>query len=57
MDARSYETVFTNAKAGMGEVDRERVKRVVFEASKVGAQTCMDALLSSRQRGAARSCI
>lgn len=36
MDARTYETVFTAAKAGMAEVDRERVKRIVYEASKVG---------------------
>jgi hypothetical protein len=31
----TYETVFTNAKAGMEGVDAEKVKRVVFEASKV----------------------
>jgi hypothetical protein len=27
--------VFTNAKAGMGGVDKEKVKRVVYEMSKV----------------------
>lgn len=29
-----YETVFTNAKAGMDDVDKEYVKKVVFEMSK-----------------------
>ena len=29
--------VFTNDKAGMEAVDREHVKRVVYEMSKVGA--------------------
>ena len=33
----TYETVFTNAKAGMEGVDRERVRRVVLEASKGSA--------------------
>lgn len=32
----SYGTVFTNAKAGMEGVDKEKVKRVVYEMSKVG---------------------
>lgn len=36
-DWKQYETVFTNAKAGMDTVDKERVKRVVYEMSKVGA--------------------
>ena len=31
-----YETVFTNAKAGMEGVDKEHVKKVVYEMSKVG---------------------
>lgn len=31
----NFETVFTNAKAGMGGVDKEHVKRVVYEMSKV----------------------
>jgi hypothetical protein len=31
---RGYETVFTNAKAGMGGVDKERVQRIVYEMSK-----------------------
>ena len=30
-----YETVFTNAKAGMACVDKEHVKRIVYEMSKV----------------------
>ena len=30
-----YATVFTNAKAGMENVDQERVKRIVYEMSKV----------------------
>ena len=30
-----YDTVFTNAKAGMEGVDPELVKKVVYEASKV----------------------
>ena len=30
-----FETVFTNAKAGMGGVDKEHVKRIVYEMSKV----------------------
>lgn len=30
-----FETVFTNAKAGMGGIDKEHVKRVVYEMSKV----------------------
>ena len=30
-----FETVFTNAKAGMSGVDREHVKRIVYEMSKV----------------------
>ena len=33
----NYDTVFTNAKAGMEGVDPEMVKRVVYEASKVRA--------------------
>jgi hypothetical protein len=31
----TYATVFTYAKAGMEEVDKERVKRIVYEMSKV----------------------
>lgn len=31
----SFETVFTNAKAGMAGVDKEHVKRIVYEMSKV----------------------
>ena len=31
----NFETVFTNAKAGMGGVDKEHVKRIVYEMSKV----------------------
>lgn len=30
-----YQTVFTNAKAGMQGVDKEHVQRVVYEMSKV----------------------
>jgi hypothetical protein len=33
----NYDTVFTNAKAGMEGVDPEMVKRVVYGASKVRA--------------------
>eukprot|EP00873_Tetraselmis_striata_P034403 jgi/Tetstr1/454667/TSEL_041557.t1 len=33
----SYETVFTNAKAGMDGVDRDKVKQVVYEMSKDSA--------------------
>lgn len=36
--AATYQTVFTNAKAGMEGVDKEHVKRVVYEMSKVGAE-------------------
>lgn len=32
---QTWETVFTNAKAGMADVDRDHVKRVVYEASLV----------------------
>lgn len=35
-----YETVFTNAKAGMDGVDREHVKRVVYEMSKASSMSC-----------------
>ncbi|TQD98198.1 hypothetical protein C1H46_016152 [Malus baccata] len=31
---QSYNTVYTNAKAGMEGVDRERVQRIVYEMSK-----------------------
>jgi len=31
----NFETVFTNAKAGMSGVDKDHVKRVVYEMSKV----------------------
>ena len=31
----NFETVFTNAKAGMAGVDKEHVKRIVYEMSKV----------------------
>ena len=31
---QDYATVFTNAKAGMAGVDKEHVKRVVYEMSK-----------------------
>lgn len=34
----NFETVFTNAKAGMGGVDKEHVKRTVYEMSKVGVE-------------------
>ena len=34
---RDYQTVFTNAKAGMQGVDREHVQRTVFEMSKGSA--------------------
>ena len=49
------ETVFTNAKAGMGSVDKEKVKRVVYEMSKVGGHdnTIAIVLSSSTQHKAA----
>lgn len=31
-----YQTVFTNAKAGMQGVDKARVQKIVYELSKVG---------------------
>ena len=31
----NFETVFTNAKAGMAGVDKEHIKRIVYEMSKV----------------------
>ena len=31
----NFETVFTNAKAGMSGVDKDHVKRVVYDMSKV----------------------
>lgn len=31
----NFETVFTNAKAGMSGVDKDHIKRVVYEMSKV----------------------
>lgn len=34
-DLKGYETVFTNAKAGMNDVDKEKVKKIVYELSKV----------------------
>ena len=34
----NFETVFTNAKAGMSGVDKEHVKRIVYEMSKVGVK-------------------
>lgn len=34
---KDYQTVFTNAKAGMEGVDKEKVKRIVFEMSKGSA--------------------
>ena len=34
----NFETVFTNAKAGMGGVDKEHVKRIVYEMSKVAVR-------------------
>lgn len=38
----NFETVFTNAKAGMAGVDKEHVKRIVYEMSKVhtGMPSC-----------------
>ncbi len=33
-------TVFTNAKAGMAGVDKDKVKAVVYEMSKVSALDC-----------------
>ena len=33
-----FGTVFTNDKAGMAAVDREKVKKVVYEMSKVREQ-------------------
>ena len=35
----SYESVYTNAKAGMAGVDKEKVKRIVYELSKVNTTT------------------
>ncbi len=32
---RNYATVFTNAKAGMDGVDKDKVKKIVYEMSKV----------------------
>lgn len=32
---QSYSSVFTNAKAGMGGVDQQKVKQVIYEMSKV----------------------
>lgn len=32
-----YSTVFTNDKAGMQEVDKDHVKKVVYDMSKVGS--------------------
>ena len=34
-----FETVFTNAKAGMAGVDKEHVKRIVYEMSKVRTES------------------
>lgn len=34
-DWATYETVFTNSKAGMECVDKDKVKKVVYEMSKV----------------------
>ena len=31
----NFETVFTNSKAGMSGVDKDKVKRIVYEMSKV----------------------
>ncbi len=36
-----FGTVFTNDKAGMAAVDRDKVKKVVYEMSKVPAQTSL----------------
>lgn len=33
---RDWHTVFTNAKAGMQDVDKAHVQRIVYEMSKVG---------------------
>ena len=47
------DTVYTNAKAGMGSVDKEKVKRVVYEMSKVSfgrAGHCTSACLSWHTR-------
>jgi hypothetical protein len=37
VDLKGYETVFTNVKAGMQGVDREKVKHIVYEMSKDSA--------------------
>lgn len=34
-------TVFTNAKAGMAGVDKDKVKAVVYEMSKVNLTSCL----------------
>ena len=34
---RTYESVFTNRKAGMNDVDRDKIKKIVYEASKDSA--------------------
>jgi DNA polymerase kappa len=34
---KNYETVFTNVKAGMQGVDRDKVKQIVYEMSKDSA--------------------
>ena len=41
-----FGTTFTNNKAGMAEVDKDKVKRVVYEMSKVGLSHSSRATLS-----------
>jgi hypothetical protein len=52
---QSYNSVFTAAKAGMGGVDQQKVKQVVYEMSKVTAEQ----LLHSGMSGGAgrRGCV
>lgn len=59
---QTWETVFTNAKAGMAGVDRDHVKRVVYEASLGSAhfaneqrkQAAVDAKIDTLKRQAAQ---
>ena len=46
-----YATVFTNAKAGMDGVDKEKVKRIVYEAS-VGSRHFQEQQRKQAQVGA-----
>lgn len=53
---QDYQTVFTNAKAGMQGVDKERIQRIVYEMSKDSGGFRRPVVLAAREKDMPKVC-